>query len=468
MRGALPGFAARFGVVLVLLLTWSLGVGRYGGPDEPAHVIRSFAAAHGDLTGDPADPLPPGYRIVEVPARLASGDPACYRHDAATTSACAAARGAGERVRVATSAGLTPPLYHLAVGLLVRAVGDPSDTAWYRGIAAFLHAVVLALALHRASGRPALVATIAALTPAAWFVLGVVNPSSIEVALALLAWVGVRRLTDASSPTTADAWWVAGPLALSVAIRPIAAITAAAALLVIELRGRARDRRTVLVAPIAVATAAVAAWGLAVGTQLDDPRTAVHRSFIDNLADGLGSLGEIGYDALGSLGWNEFLAPRLASIAWAVVWLSTATALLWTSRRADRRHDRRRTLAPLAAWLAVLVVSPVAFEIAAAGSIGPIWQGRYSIPMLVGVLAVVPWPDISARAMTIVVAVAGLAEISTYWASVRRYAVGTDGSWWLDGAFHSSAWLAPRAWLAAHVVTVLVAVVLVARPRAVR
>ncbi|MBI5090179.1 MAG: DUF2142 domain-containing protein, partial [Actinobacteria bacterium] len=186
MRAALAAFAVRFALVLLLLLTWALGTGRYGGPDEPAHVLRSFAAAHGDLTGGPADPLPAGYRIVSVPERLASGDPACYRLDARRTSACAAASGGDERVRVATSAGLTPPLYHLAVGAHVRLVGDPAATAWYRAMAALVHAVVVALAVHRAARRGTLVACIAAMTPATWFVLGVVNPSSLEVALALL------------------------------------------------------------------------------------------------------------------------------------------------------------------------------------------------------------------------------------------------------------------------------------------
>ncbi|MGD9998891.1 MAG: DUF2142 domain-containing protein [Ilumatobacteraceae bacterium] len=458
MRDALPAAAVRFVLVFLLLLTWALGIGRYGGPDEPAHVIRSFAAAHGDLTGDPADPLPPGYRTVSVPEGLASGDPACYRHDSATTSACATASPGDGRVRVATSAGLTPPLYHLAVGGLVRLVGDPADTAWYRVAAAVLHAVVVALAMQRAR-RSMLVATIAALTPAAWFLLGVVNPSSLEIALALLAWVGVSRFVESGSPTTTDAWWIAAPLALAVAVRPVAAVTACAALVVIELRRGARGRRLVLVAPIAAAAVAVLAWGLAVGTQIDDPRTAVHRSFLDSLTDSLGSLGEIAYDAVGSLGWNEFLAPRPASVAWVLIWIATAATFAWRAR-GDARLARWR--APIA-WLAVLVASPVVFETVMAGSVGPIWQGRYSIPVLIGVVAIAPWPAPSARAAIVVVAVAGLAEVATYWASVRRYAVGTEGSWWLDGAFRSSAWLAPGTWVVVHVATVAVAVALVAR-----
>ena len=159
--GSAREFAVRYALVGALLASWALGIGRYGGPDEPAHVLRSFAAAHGDVLGDAADPLPPGYRVVSVPAALASGDPSCYRHDARLTSACAvpdigefAAVDDSQRIRAATSAGLTPPLYHLMIGTIVRLVGDPADTAWYRLVAALVHAVVVALALVRAACSP--------------------------------------------------------------------------------------------------------------------------------------------------------------------------------------------------------------------------------------------------------------------------------------------------------------------------
>ena len=42
--------------------TWAFAIARYGGPDEPAHIIRSAAVAHGDLVGQPVAGLEPGYR----------------------------------------------------------------------------------------------------------------------------------------------------------------------------------------------------------------------------------------------------------------------------------------------------------------------------------------------------------------------------------------------------------------------
>ena len=82
-------------LVPVLAMSWAMGVGRYGGPDEPAHVLRAAAVARGEMFGLPAAGLPSGYRVVTVPAALAVGDPTCYRHDSTVTSQCATESGTG-------------------------------------------------------------------------------------------------------------------------------------------------------------------------------------------------------------------------------------------------------------------------------------------------------------------------------------------------------------------------------------
>ena len=102
-------------LLLGLLATWAIGTARYGGPDEPAHVLRASAVAHGQVQGEVPDSasieLAPGYRIVDVPASLASGDPACFRHDSAVTPDCAVPSTSTATVPAATSAGVNPPLY---------------------------------------------------------------------------------------------------------------------------------------------------------------------------------------------------------------------------------------------------------------------------------------------------------------------------------------------------------------------
>ena len=200
----------------------------------------------------------------------------------------------------------------------------------------------------------------------------------------------VARFID-DDATVSDAWWIAVPLALAIAIRPIAVVAAVAVVMVIEIRGQ-RDRprvmRWIVAAPSVLAVVAVVAWQLGVDVQLDDPRTAVHRSVLSSLTDAVGSLPRTAIEAVDSLGWNEFRAPMPASIAWAGIWV----ALLGVTIVGARRRGAYRELVAIGAWLVVLVATPIVFETLMAGSVGPIWQGRYSLPMLVGLVALVAVP----------------------------------------------------------------------------
>ncbi len=181
--------------------------GRYGGPDEPAHVLRAHAVANGDLLGAPADGLPPGYRTVTVPAGLGTGDPACYRHDPDVPSGCADGERDGE-VTVSSSAGTNPPLYYALVGLPPRLLGVADDPLAYRLSAAALVAIVLGLVVARLGVHGDHAVLVAALiTPSCWFLWGVVNPNAIEIALVALAATGatgaMARLARLASCTTA-------------------------------------------------------------------------------------------------------------------------------------------------------------------------------------------------------------------------------------------------------------------------
>src|SRR5688572_12925363 len=203
-----------------LVATWALATARYGGPDEPAHVIRAVAVADGDLLGDTSDDFAPGFRIVEVPAELATGDPICFRQEPETPAGCSASHAADGTVRAGTAAGIYPPLYYGLVGVPVRIVGATDSSEAHRAVAVVLATLLLVLVAIRAwpLGRRALLVA-AGVPPAAWFLFGVVNPNGVEIALALLAWVGVARLrTDAS---LRDLMWVSVPAALAIATRPV-------------------------------------------------------------------------------------------------------------------------------------------------------------------------------------------------------------------------------------------------------
>ena len=462
-----------------VLTCWAAAIGRYGGPDEPAHVLRAYAVAHGDLRGEPAAGLPPGYRTVTVPASLGTGDPACYRHDPTTTSGCAAGEREGE-VAVATSAGTNPPLYYALVGLPPRLFGADDDPLAHRLAAVGLVAIGLGLVAARLRSTPTRrVLALAAVTPSAWFLWGVVNPNALEIVLVALAATGIadgrvrgrmpRPDDDGPRVRVAECWWVSIPLAIAIAMRPIAAVWAATVLVLAVLAAHRDGRRTTgrqraaLVLPPVLAVVAVAAWNAWSGLVVDDERTAGTGSTLDAITSSVGGLPRTAAELVASMGWLEYWAPWPAIVAWCIAAGTVAAVAVGERPRVS-----------LSSWLvsaAALVVVPVAFEVAWYERIGLIWQGRYSLP--VAAVAVIiacasrttgtarpaprPWLPVVA-----VVAAAAGTQL-TFWNAARRYAVGTDGSWWFRGADDSSRWLGAGTWVVLHGVLVALAAVLAVR-----
>ncbi len=422
----------------LLLTCWAATIGRYGGPDEPAHVLRAHAVAHGDLLGAPAAGLPPGYRTVTVPAGIGTGDPACYRHDPTVTSACATATETGP-VTVATAAGTNPPLYYALVGLPPRFFGYSDDPLAYRLSAVTLVSLVLALAVTRLRLRDERrVLGAALITPSCWFLWGVVNPNSLEIALVALAATGIgyRRPLDRR-----DHWWISVPLAAAIAMRPIAVAWALALLVVVEViahRDLTRRQRLIVWAPPAVAVVSVMVWNAWSGLVVDDRRTAEAGSLFDAGRESLGGLPRSGAELVASMGWLEYWAPWLASAAWGGAVLVLAFG---------RPRPARGAWAVLAA---ALIAVPVGFEMLLYGRVGLIWQGRYSLPVVAIAVVIAlgsitrPLPRVAVHAMS---GLAAVGTIAAFWSASRRYATGTDGPWWFAGADRTSRWLGPGTWV---------------------
>ncbi|MFN8024111.1 MAG: DUF2142 domain-containing protein [Acidimicrobiales bacterium] len=426
---------------LAVLTCWACLTGRYGGPDEPAHVLRAHAVAHGELLGDPVPSLPPGYRSVRVPSSLGTGDPSCYRHDPRVPSDCADA-SAGDDVTVASSAGVNPPWYYALVGIPARLLGGRDDPLAYRLAALAWVALATGVLAVRVRHRPAARLLVALAPPSCWFLWGVVNPNGLEVVLVALA-ATAAVAGDTGAPARREVWWAAVPLALAISMRPVAALWALAVLAVFELewqRSRAigRRERLVLWGVPALGVATVLVWNAWAGLVVDDERTAGSRSVWAALRHSVRGLPRSGNELIASLGWLEYHAPWVAVVAWVV---AVGVMLL------TRPHVRRATWVVLGG---ALVVVPVVFEVALDHRVGPIWQGRYSLPVAAAIAVVgtcrATRPP-SRRVQTSVLIASAVAMVSTAWVAARRYAVGTDGSWWFDGAVASSRGPGAGTWV---------------------
>ena len=406
--------------------TWAMATARYGGPDEPAHIIRSAAVSHGDLRGDSVRRLVPGYRQVSVAAPLASGDPGCFRHDGDSTADCAVVVGGSRNRVVATSAGTAPPWYYLAVGWTTRAFSSGRDAMGYRIASVLLCAGVLGYAMARciAIGRGAWL--LAAFTPSAWFLFGVVGTSGIEIALIALAMVeAIMRFHDPG----ASLLRVMLPLVACLLIRPAAVIDIAVVALVLAPTLAPITRRTtaMITVPLAAAAALTIVWNRWTSLVVRDPRTADTDSFAAATWRSLRGIPTTAHQAVGALGWNEFFAPHVAQL----VWIATlAFAVYWVVTRTSDRWWHVR-------WLVLALLVPTVIEVALHQRIGEVWQGRYSIPFaMAGVLYAARAESPRRSIQRSLVGGAAIAEVLTLWNTVRRYSVGLDGSL----TFRHAAW----------------------------
>ncbi len=417
--------------------TWAFAIARYGGPDEPAHITRAAAVAHGDVLGRPVAGFEPGYRVVTVPAALATGDPGCYRHNRTITAACAVATPDTGGALVATSAGVAPPWYYAIVGIIARVFSSGNGVLAYRMATVLLCAAVLGYALARSNRYRGGAWLVAAFTPSAWFLLGVVGTSGIEIALVVLALVeAIARFHPPNE--SASLARVTTPLAVCLLLRPAAIIdVAVVALVLVPTLPRPVTRRhvAILVSPFVLVGIASLAWNRWTGLVFSDRRTANTDPMIEALGRSLRGIPTRAHQALGALGWNEFHAPFLAQLVWVAI-LAFAVRWVFTHSSGPWWHAR---------WAATALVLPTILEVIVHGRIGPIWQGRYSIAFAIGgVLYAASCPRPSGAVMRRVVIAAACAEVLTLWHTLRRYMVGLDGSITLQNA----SWRPPlNPWL---------------------
>jgi hypothetical protein len=92
--------------------------------------------------------------------------------------------------------------------------------------------------------------------------------------------------------------------------------------------------------------------------------------------------------------------------------------------------------------------------VAVADRVGLIWQGRYSIATLMGLVtfALASADHVGRSVLWRLAVVTSLGELAAYWLTVRRFTVGDRGSWWFDAAA-SGRWdppVEPLALLAVH------------------
>ena len=444
--------------VLVALLSglWSLANPLYAAPDEPAHVVRAVALAHGQVIGrtpsqaearrlDLTDRK--DYVVVRVPVvyRDAS-ESACFPGHRSITAACLRFDGPTRNTDEGTYVGRHPPAYYALVGA-VSLITPPGSVAvrLMRLIGALMTGALVATAITalRWTAAPRLlgIGLAIAITPMVLFVSSAVNPSAPEVAASLAVWLCglllVWRARERVDARLVTAVGIAGcVLALSRQLGPLWLALMGLTMLGVSsrtaLRNLARSGWARLWAGLVVASSLVQVGWDVIAKPLEVKRSGNAPSNIELseiLRTTIGRTFPRYREMIGSFGWLDAPSPALTWVPWTVlIGLLVLGAVVWSSRR----H-----IAVLLGLVAATIFVPVAIESATFTDAGTLtWQGRYTLPLAVGIpilaAAVLSMTGrgrqlTTPRLVLAVGAVLSGAQIIAFAQNLRRYMVGYNG-----------------------------------------
>lgn len=449
MTSAISRFPVAWLVSFILLsglgVLWGLATPMPSGGDEPAHSIKAAAVASGQLIGSRRPGIPANSAIVRVPARVVGLSQAgsCYYPDPALPSrACRITLADPEAiVEAGTYVAHYPPAYYALTGLPTVV----SKQAWtLRGMrvvsavyGAFFLALALAAAIAWSRSRWLLAGVALCVTPVTLYNVSIVNPSGLEIATALSAWTMaailiLERRAARAGPLIAfvvSGLVLAFTRPLSFAWVPALAVT----LCLIEWRSVRTlwaDHRVKVAAGISAVVALAAALFVLVhkSTVVEHfplppgtPESWIVHHLLRHIPTWI-------TEFVGQFGSPNFGGPAIAVTIWLI---ALAGLLIWGL--ASARWTQ-------AVWLALFTVGAVAvfpfvatFTHVRLQGLG--WQGRYNMPLAVGVPIIAAsligrrrWFSPGSRAALVVVWVVGQA-VSLYFV-FSRYRVG------LDSLFH--------------------------------
>ncbi|MCR2793752.1 DUF2142 domain-containing protein [Microbacterium sp. zg.Y625] len=448
------------GAFFLLFAGWGLFLPLASSPDESAHYIYSAAVVRGQS----------GMLDVVVPARIASVHDlaACLAFQIDVTASCQTEFRTDSNADVATRThvGLYNPVFYAWTGLGSLLI--PTENGMYvaRLLAALVNAGVIgwatSLLIRTARSRWTVTGLLILITPMVVYMCSVLNPNGLEIVATLAIVVGgwnliVRRPTRGRWTESHSIVLIAGALLLvSRGLSPLIAALVLTALAICAGWTALRDvlaQRTswVLLAPLVLIGVLSLLWILSHGTNY------VGVVPPDSLSEGIASI-PVYYDLIdgqlnqvvGQLGWLDLPAPHLVVFGW----LAAAAAFVFVSFLAAAKGERvTLVLATATCILLPGVLSGIQWS-------GQGWQGRYTLPYVVALLAIAALSagdrmatpplvtdELSRRAQRVAAIGAPwgflLAHVWIMLNGAHRYLLGNSAPLWADPAWRPplSLWL---------------------------
>ncbi|MBI9114780.1 DUF2142 domain-containing protein [Sanguibacter suaedae] len=426
---------------------WALSNPLMASVDEPAHVVKAAATVRGaeDLSED-GDAT--GIGLVELPhlyTQLALY-PNCFAFQPNQPADCQQELSGDTDAPeiVATSAINYNPLYYALVGWPVLLPDGEHTVYAMRLVSALLSSALLAFAVAVVAGTRLRtwvgLAILLCVTPTVVNLLGSVNPQSVEVTGAVLLWVSLLALLRSPDPSArtirllgvvVGAVFVAnarglGPMLVVVIL--VACILSAPLRRTVDL---VTDRRTWWALGASILACALGTLWILGADSLPSGSGDVGIPLRDNIMKTLGLTSAYVEQLFVALGWLDVGAPQ-----WVIYLFVTCAGVLVVLGWAAGTARDRCVVAIVAAGTFAM---PVVIHAVQADKIGFFWQGRYVLPVAIGVLllsavAVSGKDHALPRWLTLnVIATVGTILVTvqtiTFYVNLHRYAAGFDGGW---------------------------------------
>jgi hypothetical protein len=377
--------------VLLVQAAWIVALPTFRGPDEFDHVYRADAVAHGHVLPGPeatngrGELTPVRRSIVDAAGPMCSG----YKYTGHDNCYPVQRLGHGA-VSVASGAGRYNPAYYAVVGTLGRFADGAAVDYVLRAATALICAALLAWAAviwgrRRRSLWPAL-GLMTALSPALLYSTAVAAPNGLTYAGAVLVWAaGIDLARDLPGPTRRSSVAAlvtgAGVVCNTHTTGPMWLLVIAVA--VVQLRPLGvwwafftRTRAGAVAATLtAVGGVLGGAWTVLSGANTagakDIPGAAIHLVdlFVNEVAWLLQSIAgfPLRNDAAPVVVYGIWLVPFALLVGLAV-------------------RQRGRTLRATGIVAGCAIAIPTVLTLAAFHTAGYSWQGRYALPITVGLL----------------------------------------------------------------------------------
>jgi hypothetical protein len=386
-------FAATLLGVLLVQAAWILTLPAFRGSDEFDHVYKAASVARGQWTARvPADNGVGG--IVKVPESIVrAAASVCDRYPYTGHDNCNPIRSVGHGdVEVATTASAYNPAYYLVVGTLSRPFGGAGADYAIRVVSAIACALLIAWAAAitarwATTGWP-LLTLVTGLTPVLLYSTATAAPNGATLASAALVWSSLTAIArePGTSPRlavpltigsitmvathTSGAMWLGLALAVVLLLRPVASWTRL-------LRTHWLTWASTAVV-VGAGTAVCLEWiRFAHANTLSGPAATNDPFPWDRLPS---SQIAWTFQAIAAFPLRNEPAPAPVYILWGV---PLAVLLVTLLRRA-----RARERVAVGAIVLILLVVPTVLSVLAFPTQGMAWQGRYSLPLWLGITSI--------------------------------------------------------------------------------